>query len=49
MIDFLNPGRGPGARVAVELDADSARALAHSILASLGSAPAGLLEGEPAR
>ena len=49
MIDFLNPGRGPGARVAVELDADSARALAESILASLGSAPAGLLEGEPAR
>lgn len=25
-IDLLNPGRGPGARVAVELDAGSARA-----------------------
>jgi Family of unknown function (DUF6295) len=49
MIDFLNPERGPSARVAVELDAGSARALALSILASLDSAPAGLLEGEPAR
>jgi hypothetical protein len=26
-IDFLNPDRGPGARVAVELSLDSARAL----------------------
>jgi hypothetical protein len=26
-IDFLNPGRGPGARVAVELSLDSAREL----------------------
>ncbi|MDD7938850.1 DUF6295 family protein [Actinomycetospora lutea] len=26
-IDFLNPERGPGARVAVELSLDSARAL----------------------
>ena len=44
LIDFLNPGRGPGARVAVELDADSARALARSILASLDAAPPGLLD-----
>ena len=26
-IDFLNPGRGPGARVAVELSLDSAKEL----------------------
>jgi hypothetical protein len=31
-VDFLNPERGPGARVAVELDPASARALAHAIL-----------------
>ena len=34
-IDFLNHERGPGARVAVELDAHSARALAMAILATL--------------
>ena len=43
-IDFLNPSRGPSARVAVELTADSARALAHAILTSLETAPPGLLE-----
>jgi hypothetical protein len=48
MIDFLNPSRGPAARVAVELGAASARALAESILTSLDSAPAGLLTDEPA-
>jgi hypothetical protein len=37
-LDFLNPARGPSARVAVELSAESARALAEAILASL---PAG--------
>ena len=36
-IDFLNQARGPGARVAVELDAPSARALATAILATLDS------------
>jgi len=45
-IDFLNPERGPGARVAVELDATSARALAASILATLDAVPADLLEGD---
>jgi hypothetical protein len=30
-LDFLNPSLGPGARVAVELNADSARALADAI------------------
>lgn len=34
-IDFTNPARGPGARVAVELDAASARGLAEAILSSL--------------
>jgi hypothetical protein len=42
-IDFLNPRQGPAARVAVELTADSARALARAIEASLDSAPAGLV------
>ena len=41
-IDFLNPGRGPSARVAVELTAESARALAKAIEATLASAPPGL-------
>jgi hypothetical protein len=34
-IDFLNPGQGPSARVAVELGAESARALAAAILAAV--------------
>ena len=34
-IDFLNPARGPAARVAVELTPDSARALAAAIEAAL--------------
>jgi hypothetical protein len=42
-IDLLNPGRGPGARVAVELNPVSARALADAILAALDEAPAGLV------
>ena len=42
-IDFLNPGQGPSARVAVELTAASARALAAAIESALSSAPAGLL------
>ncbi|HEX4060160.1 MAG TPA: DUF6295 family protein [Streptosporangiaceae bacterium] len=42
-IDFLNPGRGPSARVAVELTAESARALAKAIGAALDSVPPGLL------
>jgi len=43
-VDFLNPERGPGARVAVELDPASARALAETILGALASAPAGLVD-----
>jgi hypothetical protein len=34
-IDFVNEAAGPGARVAVELTRDSARALAESILRTL--------------
>lgn len=39
-IDFLNPGRGPGARVAVELDPEEARLLAEAILSAVGAATA---------
>ena len=42
-IDFLNPGQGPSARVAVELTAESARALAEAITATLASAPPGMV------
>jgi len=41
-IDFRNPGQGAGARVAVELSAQSALELAHAILATLEQVPAGL-------
>ncbi|HEY8580124.1 MAG TPA: DUF6295 family protein [Beijerinckiaceae bacterium] len=34
-VDFLNAAEGARERVAVELSADSARALAHAILAAL--------------
>ncbi len=42
-IDFLNPGQGPSARVAVELTAESARALAAAIESALAAAPPGLV------
>ncbi|ASW55165.1 DUF6295 family protein [Plantactinospora sp. KBS50] len=41
-IDFLDPGAGAGARVAVELTEESARALAEAIGAALAAAPPGL-------
>ena len=41
-IDFRNPGQGPSARVAVELTAESARALAAAIQAALAAAPPGI-------
>ena len=43
-IDFVDPERGPGARVAVELSAESARRLVRSIEAALarGEAEVGL-------
>jgi hypothetical protein len=37
IIDFTNEGQGTGARVAVELSAESARALVRSIEAALGA------------
>jgi hypothetical protein len=40
-IDFVNEARGPGARVAVELTAESARNLVEAILAVLARAEAG--------
>jgi hypothetical protein len=42
-IDFLNPGRGASARVAVELTAESARALAAAIEAALAAVPPALV------
>jgi hypothetical protein len=42
-IDFLNPAKGPAARVAVELTAESAKALAAAIETALASVPAALL------
>jgi hypothetical protein len=42
-IDFINPAKGPSARVAVELNADTARAVARAIDAALASAPPGLV------
>ena len=45
-IDFVDPDQGPGARVAVELSAESARNLVRSIEAALarGEAEVGLGE-----
>jgi hypothetical protein len=40
-IDFVNQAQGPGARVAVELSVDAARALVDTILAVLAEADAG--------
>lgn len=42
-IDFLNPRAGAGARVAVELTAQTARELAEAILRTLDQVPAGLI------
>jgi hypothetical protein len=40
-IDFVNEAQGPGARVAVELSVEGARALVDTILAVLAEADAG--------
>jgi hypothetical protein len=40
-IDFVNEAQGPGARVAVELTAESARSLVKAIRAVLAQAEAG--------
>jgi hypothetical protein len=42
-IDFRNPARGPAARVAVELTAESARALVLAIEAALAAVPPALV------
>jgi hypothetical protein len=42
-IDFRNPGKGPAARVAVELTAESARALIGAIEAALAAVPPALV------
>jgi hypothetical protein len=41
-IDVADPAKGPGARVALELTATSARALVDAIQAALASAPRAL-------
>jgi hypothetical protein len=46
-VDLRNGALGPSARVALELDAASARALAGAIVSALEGAPAGLLQGAP--
>jgi hypothetical protein len=45
-IDFINPAQGPGARVAVELTEEAARALAAAIIEALAVAPAGLASAD---
>jgi Family of unknown function (DUF6295) len=42
-IDFRNPARGPAARVAVELTAESARELMRAIDAALAAVPPGMV------
>jgi hypothetical protein len=44
MIDVLDAQRDPSSRVALEMDAASARALADALLRALESAPPGLLD-----
>jgi hypothetical protein len=41
-IDFINSDKGPSARVAVELTAETARALVKAIEATLAAVPAGI-------
>jgi hypothetical protein len=47
-IDFISPGEGPGARVAVELSEEGALALIDAIRAALANAPAGLASRQEA-
>jgi hypothetical protein len=41
-VDFINPGRGPSARVALEMTEESALALIAAIQRALAAAPPGL-------
>lgn len=43
-VDLRDPGRGPGSRVALELEPAAARALANAILETLQDAPASLVD-----
>ena len=43
-IDVRNPALGPASRVALELDEETARALAAAIVSALESAPPGLVD-----
>lgn len=45
-IDFLNPGQGPAARVAVELTEEAALALVGAITQALAAAPPGIASRE---
>lgn len=45
-IDFLNPERGPSARVAVELTEEAALALVGAITQALSAAPPGIASRE---
>lgn len=45
-IDFLNPERGPAARVAVELTEEAALALVGAITRALAAAPPGIASSE---
>jgi Family of unknown function (DUF6295) len=44
-VDLRNPAKGPAARVALELDPASARALAVAIVEALDTAPVSLRDG----
>ncbi len=44
-IDLRRPAKGPSARIGIELTAESARALAESILSVLSAVPADVLAG----
>jgi Family of unknown function (DUF6295) len=44
LVDLRAPARGPGARIALELDATSARALAEALLGALAVTPHGVLD-----
>jgi hypothetical protein len=48
-IDFVNESMGPGARVAVELSLDAARALVETIQAVIAQAEAGGYVMEPSQ
>jgi hypothetical protein len=46
-IDFADPAKGPAARIARELTAESARTLVAAIQEALAAVPPGMLTGTP--